>query len=275
MNMQGKLVVITGAARGLGSATAGLLKASGAIVIGLDLDSAEAPAHFDAFHCIDLCDHATVTETARRIARDYGDVDVLVNNAAILTLDSGALGISSSVRQSFDCNLFAPWHLTSVMLPGLLRKRGRVINVSSLFALVNAPFVAAYAASKRALFAYSDALRMEHRGALAVVTVFPGFIDTAIHRGTDPVGLSVQRLVSFKFGNTTVLSLEEKLAAAARGLAATCAGSGGRNRGLTVLGTLTMITARCLPGVVDGFISWRIASLVRAGKLHLKPELIQ
>lgn len=275
MNMQGKLVVITGAARGLGSATAGLLKAQGAIVVGLDLIGAEQPAYFDAYYRIDLCDHATVTDVARKIAQDHGDADVLVNNAAILTLDSGALGISADVKRAFDCNLFAPWHLTSALLPGLLRKRGKVVNVSSLFALVNAPFVAAYAASKRALFAYSDALRMEHRGALSVVTVFPGFIDTPIHRGTDPVGLSVQRLVSFKVGATTVLSLEEKLASAAAGLAATCAGSGGRNRGLTAMGTLTMLTARCFPGLIDWFISWRIATLVRAGKLHLKPELIQ
>ncbi|EPL12647.1 SDR family oxidoreductase [Pseudomonas sp. CF150] len=174
-----------------------------------------------------------------------------------------------------DVNLFAPWQLTSGFLPGLLRKRGKVVNVSSLFALVNAPYVAAYAASKRALSAYSDVLRMQYRGELDVVTVYPGFIDTAIHLPAQRVGLSVKRLVTFKWGDKTLLSLEEKLDAAANGLVRACQKNGLRNRGLTFMGTLAMYTARSVPSVVDAFIAMRLRTLTRGGHLVLNPELIE
>lgn len=275
MNMSDKVVVITGAAGGLGWQTALLLKASGAKVIGLDIVD-NAGAHvIDAFHRIDITDPAAIADVAQQISSRFGDVDVLVNNAAMLSIDRAEAGVTETVRRAMDVNLFGAWQLTAALLPGLLRKRGKVINVSSLFALVNAPHVAAYAASKRALFAFSDILRMQYRGRLDVVTVFPGFMDTPIHRTAEAVGLSVKRLVSFKIGQWTLLSLEESVPRAAAGLVRACARGGGRNRGLTLLGTLTMFTARIAPSLVDMFISWRISTLIRGGHLRLQLELIE
>lgn len=274
--IQGKTLVITGAARGLGREAARLLQQHGATVIGIDIAPApDAAAElFDAYFQLDLADPAAVSAAAAQIQAHFGDVDLLINNAGILSIDRAESGVTADVRRSIEVNLFGPWHLTAALLPGLLRRRGRVIQVSSLFALVNAPHVAAYAASKRALWAYADVLRMQYRGCLDVVTVFPGFIDTDIHRAAEQVGLSVKRLVSFMRGRRTLLSLEEPLPAAARGLVRACTGRA-RNRGLTPMGTLTMLTARLMPGVVDAFIAWRLASLVRSGDLHLKPELIK
>lgn len=274
MSLRDKVVVVTGAARGLGRATALRISRQGAIVVGLDiLDGGDANG-FDAFYQIDLRDHAQIAATTAALIAQFGDVDVLVNNAGVLTLDRAEKGVTGDIRGAMDVNLFGPWQLTTALLPGLLRKRGRVVNVSSLFALVNAPHVAAYAASKRALFAYSDVLRMQYRGQLDVVTVFPGFIDTEIHRPAERVGLSVKRLVSFKSGERTLLSLEEKIDSAAAGLVRACASRGGRNRGLTRLGTLTMWIARCMPALVDGFIAWRLSSLIRGGHLKLRADLI-
>ena len=275
MNLQGKIIVLTGSSRGLGQAAAGKLKQQGATVIGLDILAPETPGLLDAFYKIDLCDRSAVAVVIAAIGIDFGDIDILVNNAGTLTLERGETGVTDEVTRAVDVNLFAPWQLVAGLLPGLLRQRGKIVNVSSLFALVNAPYVAAYAASKRALAAYSDVLRMQYRGQLDVVTVYPGFIDTAIHLPAQRVGLSVKRLVTFKWGDKTLISLEEKLDAASDGLVRACRKNGLRNRGLTFMGTLAMYTARSLPSVVDAFIALRLRTLTRGGHLVLKPELIE
>ncbi|MBA1188387.1 SDR family NAD(P)-dependent oxidoreductase [Pseudomonas entomophila] len=274
MNLQGKIVVLTGNSRGLGQATAIKLKQLGATVIGLDILPPLANDGLDAFYQVDLANRAAVSAVVASLTADVGDIDILVNNAGTLTLERAETGITPDVTRALDINLFAPWQLVSELLPGLLRKRGKVVNVSSLFALVNAPYVAAYATSKRALAAYSDVLRMQYRGQLDIVTVFPGFIDTAIHVPAQRVGLSVKRLVTFKSGERTLLSLEETLDAASDGLVRACTRKGLRNRGLTFMGTLAMYTARIVPSVVDAFIALRLRTLTRGGHLVLKPELI-
>lgn len=275
MNLLGKIVVITGTARGLGYAAACTLKKQGATVIGLDILAPQEPGLLDGFYQVDLRDRTALAQVIGAISTDFGDIDILVNNAGTLTLERGETGVTDAVTRAVDVNLFAPWQLVAGFLPGLLRKRGKVVNVSSLFALVNAPYVAAYAASKRALSAYSDVLRMQYRGQLDVVTVYPGFIDTAIHLPAQRVGLSVKRLVTFMWGDRTLLSLEEKLDAAADGLVRACQKDGLRNRGLTFMGTLAMYTARIAPSVVDAFIALRLRTLTRGGHLALKPELIE
>ncbi len=272
--INGKTIVITGVSRGLGREAAMQLKELGACVIGIDIDPIQPGAPLDAFLQLDLSDAAAVKRAADEITQRFGDVDILINNAGVLSIDRAESGVTPAVRRSIEVNLLGPWHLSAALLPGILRRHGRVVNVSSLFALVNAPHVAAYAASKRALWAYADVLRMQYRGCIDVVTVFPGFIDTAIHRPAEHVGLSVKRLVSFMAGQRTLLSLEEPLQSAARGLIRACTGSA-RNRGLTRLGTLTMFTARLMPSLVDAFIAWRLSSLVRAGQLCLRPELME
>lgn len=274
MNLQGKIVVLTGSTRGLGQAAAVKLKRQGATVIGLDVLAPTSAETLDAFYQVDLSDRAAISAAVSALSVDFGDIDILVNNAGTLTLERGESGVTAEVTRALDINLFGPWQLVSELLPGLLRKRGKIVNVSSLFALVNAPYVAAYATSKRALAAYSDVLRMQYRGQLDVVTVFPGFIDTQIHLPAQRVGLSVKRLVSFKSGQRTLLSLEENLDAAADGLVRACTRKGLRNRGLTFMGTLAMYTARSLPSLVDAFIAMRLRTLTRGGHLVLKPELI-
>ncbi|QHD07213.1 MULTISPECIES: SDR family NAD(P)-dependent oxidoreductase [Pseudomonas] len=275
MNLLGKTIVISGCARGLGHAAAHKLKGQGATVIGLDILEPQELGLLDGFYQVDLCDRRALAQVITAISTDFGDIDILVNNAGTLTLERGETGVTDEVTRAVDVNLFAPWQLVAGFLPGLLRKRGKVVNVSSLFALVNAPYVAAYAASKRALSAYSDVLRMQYRGQLDVVTVYPGFIDTAIHLPAQRVGLSVKRLVTFMWGDKTLLSLEEKLDAAADGLVRACRKDGLRNRGLTFMGTLAMYTARIAPSVVDAFIALRLRTLTRGGHLALKPELIE
>ena len=141
--------------------------------------------------------------------------------------------------------------------------------MSSLFAVVNAPFIPAYAASKRAVTAYSDILRMQHGGRIGVTTVYPGYMDTPIHDKALKQGLSVSRVVSFKMGNRTLLTLEEPLDVAARSMVRICTGRSRRDCTLTFFGWLSFVGGRHIPGFVDAFIRWRIGQLARARILNV------
>ncbi len=283
-DLRNKIVVVVGVSRGLGQRTAALLKEEGARVIGIGNqppppvqppaicfypDYKRTPA-LDAFFQADLASTEEIDAAVAALTRQFGDIDILVNNAGTLALDPLDAGVTSDVRRMLDVNLFGAWHLTSRLLPGLLRKGGRVVNVSSLFALVNAPQGAAYAISKRALVAYSDALRASTRGRISVSTVFPVFIDTAIHAPAERAGLSVKRLVTFKAGPNPLFTLEEPLDIAAGGLVAACQSGWARDRGVTPMGTLLMHLARWFPSLVEAVMRWRFDALLRSGEVGLQ-----
>ncbi len=122
-------------------------------------------------------------------------VGVLVNNAGY-----GAMGPlldvpSEEWQRQFDVNLFAPMALTRAVLPGMIQhQRGTVVNISSVSGVMTTPFAGAYCASKAALNAASDALRMELRPlGIDVVTVQPGGIRSSFgDRAADQVNLAVE-----------------------------------------------------------------------------------
>ena len=154
-------------------------------------------------------------------------------------------------------------------MPALLASHGRVINIASLFALVNAPLLPSYSATKRAVVAYSDVLRMQYGDRLTVTTLYPGYMRTPIHAAAERQGLSVARLVTMYWDQRQLLSLEEPLEAAAQGVIRACYGRPRRDRGVTLTGTLTLLLARHLPRLVDWCINWRLKSLMKAGVLQI------
>src|SRR5262249_60063725 len=87
----------------------------------------------------------------------------------------------AEVREALEVNLLGTWRVTTAALPALLDARGRVIVTASLLAGVTMPFSAAYTVSKRAVTAYADVLRMEYGTHLGVTTVYPRYVDAAIH----------------------------------------------------------------------------------------------
>src|SRR5439155_24623257 len=107
-----------------------------------------------------------------------------------------------------DVNLLGPWRVTSAALAPLRGARGRVVNVSSGLAFLAVPLAPAYCMSKRGLVAYSDALRLEHGDAIAVTTVYPGYLRTPIHSASRDAGFALDGIVP-----------AEKLEAAARTIA--------------------------------------------------------
>lgn len=124
-----------------------------------------------------------------------GGLDILVNNAGVGTPAHTGEFPDSDALETLDVNLFGAWRVTAACLPALVESRGRVVNVASGLAAVNAPFAAAYCASKRALCAYSDVLRLEHGDQISVTTVYPGYVRTPIHQRSEELGYSLSGAV--------------------------------------------------------------------------------
>ena len=264
MSMQGKRVLITGAARGLGLATVKALKQQGAKVVGLDKRAA-AEEVADSFLLVDIRDNVAIQTGVSEAIRFLGGLDILINNAGVLSLQDATTMPNEDVIEAIEVNLLGAWRVIAEAMPALEQSNGRIINIASLFAVVNAPFIPAYAATKRGLSAYSDILRMQCGGQVSVTTLYPGYMATPIHDTAEQQGLSVAKIVTFQLGDRKLISFEEPLNKAARGVVRACSGYPMRDRGLTFTGTLTLWGAHHLPRLVDAIVSWRIGRLIKAG----------
>ena len=179
------VVWVTGASSGIGWASALLLARRGwcVAVSSRDVQKLERLARRrEDLHAypLDVTDAVAREEVYDRIVRDLGPVDVLINNAGY-----GLRGVVEEtpmhqVRDMFDVNVFAPLALTQLVLPSMRsRRHGRIINISSVVGRVAFPFGGIYAASKHALEAWSDSLRMEVKPwDIQVSLVEPGPIKT-------------------------------------------------------------------------------------------------
>jgi NAD(P)-dependent dehydrogenase (short-subunit alcohol dehydrogenase family) len=179
-------VLLTGAAGGIGSAAASELRARGAQVVGLDLESGD-----DIIEC-DVRDQTSVDAAVAEAIERLGGLDVLVNNAGIGTPQSAGEAPDERALAVIDVNLVGPWRVTAAALLALRTSRGRVINVASGLAYLALPYGTAYCMAKRGLTAYSDSLRLEHGDALTVTTIYPGYIRTPIHAESEAAGIGLE-----------------------------------------------------------------------------------
>jgi NAD(P)-dependent dehydrogenase (short-subunit alcohol dehydrogenase family) len=190
LGLNGKTAVVTGASKGIGLATTEALAAEGVRVFAaartpapswVELGDAVVPV------LVDL----TTPEGATRLAEQAGDVDILVNNlGGIVTaamMAKGFLDIDDATwRQTYDLNLFATVRITRALLPGLLTRKGVVINVSSIGARAAFPPID-YGTAKAALTNLTKGLAEEFGAAgLRALTVSPG--PTLSQNWTDPQG---------------------------------------------------------------------------------------
>lgn len=180
-------VLITGCSSGFGLLTAVQAAGSGFDVVATVRNPVRADALRRALDArgldakIDTLD-VTDSEHIRRIADRYEPIDVLVNNAGILINGSFADLSERELRDVFETNYFGAVALTrAVAGPMLRRRRGRIINVASLAGSVGYPYCSAYAASKAALIAFTQSIRVELAPfGIDVVSVEPGFHKTQI-----------------------------------------------------------------------------------------------
>lgn len=178
-------VVVTGCSTGIGAATAVRLRDRGWNVMPTARKDADlerlAAEGFHALH-LDVADSASVERAAAEaMAHFEGRPGAVVNNAGYA--QSGAVEDMSrpAMRRQFEVNVFGMQEFTNAFIPAFRAQGyGRIVNISSVLGLVSLPMMGLYSASKFAMEALSDALRIEVREAgVAVSLVEPGPIDTA------------------------------------------------------------------------------------------------
>jgi short-subunit dehydrogenase len=247
--LKGKVVVVTGASSGIGEVTARALAARGAAVVlaarneeKLRFVEREILAAGDRALAVktDVEDEASVEAMVQRTVGEFGALDILVNNAGLGLSGRVAELQPADLRYLFEVNLVGPLHCVRAVLPHMPRG-GRIISVSSVIGKRAIPKVGGYCATKFALNALSDALRVEISGReISVTSVYPGTTRTTFRensrrtrnekRGWRPRGVTPERVA-------------EKIAQAAE--------KGGRDVYVTLPDRLFVAATTLLPGLTD------------------------
>jgi NAD(P)-dependent dehydrogenase (short-subunit alcohol dehydrogenase family) len=188
--MPDKVVVITGAAGGIGSALARRFVRDGASVALLDRDGEAAgqlarELEASGARALALRSDVTLpddcTAAMRAVIDEFGGIDILVNNAGITHLGTFRETDVEVLQKVMDINFFGAVHCTKAALETLLERRGQIITISSVAGVAPLATRTGYAASKHALHGFFDSLRAEHGGdGLRVLLVCPSFVDTPI-----------------------------------------------------------------------------------------------
>ncbi|MBC9731882.1 SDR family oxidoreductase [Nocardioides marmotae] len=205
-------VLITGAASGIGRATAELAARRGAVVHLTDLGAErleEAAAAIRAaggrvghVEAVDVSDHAAVQAMARRLTAEHGAMDVVMNIAGISRWGTVRSLEHEDWRRLVEVNLMGPIHVIEELVPAMIDggRGGSLVNVSSAAGIIGMPWHAAYSASKFGIRGVSEVLRFDlRRHGIAVSLVCPGAVDTplteTIHiSGVDKASPTFRRL---------------------------------------------------------------------------------
>jgi NAD(P)-dependent dehydrogenase (short-subunit alcohol dehydrogenase family) len=155
------VALVTGASSGVGRATAHLFAASGFRTFGTSRRSHSDEDGVEML-MLDVASGASVAQCVEQVLTRAGRIDVLVNNAGMWQASIAEETPLSTARAIFETNFFGVVRVTDAVLPGMRKRRkGRIINVGSLAAWVGEPGESFYAASKKALSGYTEALRHE------------------------------------------------------------------------------------------------------------------
>jgi 3-oxoacyl-[acyl-carrier protein] reductase len=192
---EGQVAVVTGAGRGIGEAIAKRFAEEGAkvaVVSRTESNAARTAETINAAHAgaakayaVDVADFQAVQELADVIFKDFGKVDMLVNNAGV-TRDGLSMRMSSEDWDVvLDTNLKGAFNfIRAVQRPMAKQRSGRIINISSVSGLMGNAGQANYAASKAGLIGLTKTIARELAGrGVTVNAVAPGFIDTDMTKG--------------------------------------------------------------------------------------------
>ncbi len=191
-SLQGRTVLITGAARGIGAESARRVAARGANValVGLEPEELERVAtqcgSNAAWFEADVTDTEALERAVAGAVERFGGLDVVMANAGIAPAGMVRSMDPAAFERTIEINLLGAWRTVRAALPHVIERRGYVLVVASVAAVAHAPGLAAYAASKAGVEAFSDSLRTEiaHLGVDVGVGYFH-WIDTDMVRGAD------------------------------------------------------------------------------------------
>ncbi len=198
--VEGQVVVITGASRGIGRSLALAFAQRGASLVLAARSEADLRATAQACEAVnprvetlivptDVTDGKQLRALARAAKEHFGHIDILVNNAGIR--EGGAFTEIDPLilRKLIEVNLLAAMTLTQQILPDMIRQgKGQIVNMASAAGRVAEPYFVLYGSSKHGLIGFGDGLRRELAGTgVRVLTVSPGFINTDMVSDIGPV----------------------------------------------------------------------------------------
>lgn len=197
MNIQGKTVLITGGASGIGKIMARKVLERGAAQLvvwdvnakGLDELSAEFAAMDGTIHTltVDISTAENIQSAAQSTLQQVGNIDILINNAGVVTGKYFQDHTHDDIERNIRINALAPMHITLEFLPGMMqRNHGAVCTVASAAGLISNPRMSVYAASKWTAVGWSDSLRLEmeqQNKKITFTTIMPFYISTGMFDG--------------------------------------------------------------------------------------------
>lgn len=189
MSIKGKIALITGASRGIGLAIAKEVGLQGAIVLGTA--TSEESAHTitqllsekgfkGKGYTLNVCDQKAIKTILAQMQKDFGSPDILVNNAGI-TRDNIILRMKLEEWEAvIETNLNSVFYLSKSCLKPMFKKRwGRIINITSVVAVMGNPGQANYVAAKAGLIGLTKIIAVEHAAyGVTANCIAPGFIET-------------------------------------------------------------------------------------------------
>ena len=177
-DFDGKVVVVTGGARGIGKCICDTFREAGAVVCVIDLLEND-------YFVGDLADKATLEEFVKKVIADYGHVDYLINNAA-----PKFCGITNGSYEDFEYALkvgvTAPFYLSKLFVPHFA-KGASIVNISSSRDRMSQPESESYTSAKGGISALTHALAVSLAGKVRVNSISPGWIDNdyTVYEGSD------------------------------------------------------------------------------------------
>ncbi|NBD33150.1 MAG: SDR family oxidoreductase [Cyanobacteria bacterium] len=204
-----KVVLITGAASGIGYATAQCFTAKGWYVVGTDKKSDESLPGIDCYIQADVSNPQAVRQIINQVKQEIGQLHALVNNAAIQICKPVTEMSPAEWDEVMAVNVRAAFLFSQATHPLLKEAQGSIVNISSVHAVATSTNIAAYATSKGALVSFTRALAIEFApDQIRVNAVLPGAVNTpmlqaGLERG-HLSGSNLDELIS-SLGKKTVL----------------------------------------------------------------------
>lgn len=202
LSLKDQVALVTGASRGLGRFLAEHLKQRGAIVVGFSRTLPEGETTFRHIP-LDVTDETAVAATVAALAREYGRVDILINNAGVAAMNHSLLTPTTTLERLLRTNFIGPFLVSREVARAMQRRHyGRIVNVSTIAVPMKLAGEAAYAASKSALVTWSQIFAREvAEFGITVNVVAPGPMDTGLIKNVPKAtldalvaGLPIRRL---------------------------------------------------------------------------------